>query len=194
MTIVQLFCEDRAHEEFIRAVVERLGEEEGVALIVSVAIARGGHGRVLDELNVQQRTQIALGPTPDILVVAIDANCKGQNEARREVEDRINANIFPNHVLAIPDPHIERWYLADPGALRRSLGAVVQRETRKCERDLYKRKLVESLRGAGHPVVFGGSEFAREIIGEMDFYRAARNESSLRRFLEALRSALRRVT
>jgi hypothetical protein len=191
---VDLFCEDRAHEEFLQAVMERVGRERGVGLDIRVAVARGGHGRVLEELKLHQRARAAMGPTSDILVAAIDANCKDHVEARNEILRHIDEKLFPLHVLAVPDPHIERWYLADPDALRTALGAVVNRETRKCERHLYKTALVSSLRKAGHPVVLGGAEFAREIVEAMDLYKAGRNERPFKHFLDSLRESMSRLT
>ncbi len=49
---VDLFAEDRAHEEFLRALIQRLAREETCELWnLRVRSARGGHGRALDELS-----------------------------------------------------------------------------------------------------------------------------------------------
>ncbi len=37
----------------------------------------------------------------------------------------------------------------------------------------------------------GGAEFAEEIVAEMDFYRAGKNEPSLRHFLETTRGVFK---
>lgn len=134
---------------------------------------------------------MAGGGAPDLLVVAIDANCEGWTKAREEIARRINAEAFPVHALAVPDPHIERWFLADPPALKAAAEAHVTLTRRKCDRDEYKRILVSALRGAGHPVTLGGAEFAREIVAEMDWFRAGKNEPSLKHFLEEVRGAMR---
>ncbi len=76
-------------------------------------------------------------------------------------------------------------------ALKRAADATADLTRRKCDRDEYKRILVNALRSAGHPVMVGGAEFAEEIVTEMDFYRAGKNEPSLRHFIDQARGILR---
>ncbi|MBI5480712.1 MAG: DUF4276 family protein [Deltaproteobacteria bacterium] len=184
---VAIFCEDVAHERFLDALVRRLATEASRTVTIHTASGRGGHGRVISELRAFQR----LETKADVLVVGIDANCSGWNQARHEVDDAIDAARFPSRAIACPDPHVERWYLADPEGLKTALGARATRGRRKCERDLYKRRLGEALRVAGHTVTLGGAEFASEIVDAMDLYRAGKNEPSLRHFLDAVRQALK---
>ena len=47
---VDLFAEDRAHEEFLKAMLARIATEQARKLTVRVRSARGGHPRVLEEL------------------------------------------------------------------------------------------------------------------------------------------------
>jgi len=60
---------------------------------------------------------------PDLLVVAIDSNCRVFNACRSEVEDAVKDAPIPR-ILAIPDPHIERWLLLDSAAFKSALGKV----------------------------------------------------------------------
>lgn len=191
---VDAFVEDHAHEEFVRAMVRRLSAEESREVDLHFVTARGGHGRVLSELKTYQRARRTEGLHPDLLVVVVDANCKGHVEARSEIAAVLNPQVFPEHIAATPDPHVERWYLADPASLHNALGASTQLEARKCERDRYKQQLLTALRGAGHPVALGGAEFASEIVQAMDLYRACRNEASLKHLVDELRANLRRMT
>lgn len=191
--VVDLFVEDVAHERFVSALARRVANEEGKAVHVRTGSAKGGHGRVLDELDLYQRARRSEA-RPDILVVAVDANCTRWSGARRGLVERVDASSFPNHVVACPDPHIERWYLSDPPSLHRALGMRTTRRRRKCERNIYKRQLADGLKAAGHPVVLGGAEFAQEIVEGMDLFRASRSEPSLKHFLEDLRAAIRRFS
>ncbi len=188
---IHLFGEDIAHERFISALLERIATEENVEIHISSGNAQGGHGRALAELKTHQRAVVVGGGIPDLLVVAIDANCQPWTKAKAEIVAAVNTESFPAHALAIPDPHVERWYIADPLALRTALETHVTLERRKCEREEYKRVLVSALREAGHPVTLGGAEFAREIVEEMDFFRAGKNEPSLKHFLDQARGAVK---
>ncbi len=130
---------------------------------------------------------------PDILVVCIDTNCKRFTEARDEVAKLVEQVAFARTVIACPNPHVERWYLADPEAFKRVVGKRPSLGQRKCERGYYKNKLTRLVRDAGHLPTLGGIEFASEIVDKMDFYRAGKNERSLKLFIEDFRSAIRTV-
>lgn len=192
--VVDLFVEDRAHEEFIRAMVERLAAEERRGVTVRVRSARGGHGRALTELGLYQRGVRVGGMTaPDLLVVAIDANCKRLAQARKEIEAQIDSALKDRTIIACPDPHIERWYLADPESFARVVGVRPTVGRKKCERDRYKAILSRAIVEAGHPPTLGGIEFAREIVESMDAYRGGKTERTLRDFMQDARNAIRRA-
>ncbi len=188
---VHLFAEDLAHELFLRALLKRIATEERVEIHISTGNARGGHGRALSELKIHQRTILAAAGAPDLLVVAIDANCDRWTKARENIAKIVDSRTFAAHALAIPDPHVERWFLADPPALQVALEASVTLERRKCDRDVYKQVLVSALRSAGHPVTLGGAEFAAEIVAAMDLFRAGKNEPSLRHFVDEVRGFIK---
>jgi hypothetical protein len=137
--IVDVFAEDKAHEEFLRAMLQRLVSEEGGDLSMRMISSRGGHGRALDEFKMYQRAiSRSLGEVPDLVVVAIDANCQRWNQARTAIEQLIDSRYLPSAVIACPDPHIERWYLADPPSFHQVVGASLPEERIKCERERYK--------------------------------------------------------
>ena len=62
---------------------------------------------------------------------------------------------------------------------------------RKCERNHYKRLLADAVRRGDHPPTLGGIEFATELVDAMDLYRAGKDDSSLRTFVDAFRAKLR---
>lgn len=193
-SIVGLFAEDEGHAAFAGALIRRIGREEGRVLEIRLVSGKGGHGRALDEFRLYQRTVIrSVAAEPDLAVVVIDANCKGWNEARREIGAAVESGFRPPVIVASPDPHVERWYLADPESFHEVVGVSVPRERVKCERDRYKNRLREAIRGGGHIPTLGGVEFAAEIVEVMNLYRAGRGEPSLRAFVNDMRDAVRRL-
>ncbi len=94
-------------------------------------------------------------------------------------------------VIACPDPHVERWYLADPESFKEVIGVGPKVSRKKCERDYYKSILQQAILDAGHPPTLGGIEFAREIVENMDFYRARKGERSLNHFLNGAVAQIR---
>ena len=192
--LVDLFAEDHAHQALLEPLIFRLCREEGRDLRLRVRSARGGHPRVLAELVLYQRSLeklAAVEPAPDVVVVAIDANCETHARALRNTEDRLATPLRERAVIACPDPHIERWFLADPAAFARVVGLQPVPGRRKCVRDHCKDLLARAIVDAGHPPTLGGIEFARELAREMDLYLAGEREPSLGRFLSELRGRLR---
>lgn len=191
---VDVFVEDRGHEKLIVPLVRRLAFAEGVRVTLAVRAARGGHGRVLNELALYQRAVnrgIAGMRLPDILVVGKDANCSTFAKARADIHSAVEPEFVARIVVACPDPHVERWYLADPESFKEVVGQRPTVARRKCEHDYYKAALAKTVRDAGHPSTLGGIEFAQELVDAMDLYRASKNERSLKAFLDDLRAVLR---
>lgn len=185
--VVDIFAEDIGQEELLKAFIERLAREEDRVIVPHSRSARGGHGRALDELSLYQRSvQEGVGgmTVPDLLIVAIDTNCLSFNDAKRQVQAKLEAPFDDRTVIACPDPHVERWYLADPESFHGVVGVTPKVGRRKCERDRYKSILSKAILDAGHPPTLGGIEFAREIVEAMDFYRAGKREPSLKHFLD----------
>lgn len=193
---VDLFAEDRAHESLLRALIARIATEEGLQARVRVRSARGGHGRVLTEFRAYQQAAIAglAGGLPQLMVAAIDANCRAFAAAHREVTDALVPDLRSICVPACPDPHIERWFLADPKAFHQVVGVGADMPQAKCERDLYKHILSQAVVKAGHPPTLGGIEFAADLVRAMDLYRAGRACSSLKHFVDELRGRLKRLS
>lgn len=188
---VHLFVEDVGHDRLLRALVRRLAAEQGVTIDLRTRTARGGRAVVLRELRIAQRS--SHGERPDLLLAAIDANCSGWDDARKDVMRELDAGYCPKQVVVCPDPHVERWYLADPLALSAALRVSVTLPAVKCERDVYKQLLLNSLISAGLSVTLGGAEFADEIVEAMDLFRAGKHDASLKHCIEDLRAALKEL-
>ncbi len=188
MADIVLFGEDSAHEAIVGALVGRLS---GVpAFQLAWQSSTGGHGRVVREFVAYARdVDEGRMPCPDVVVVATDANCKGFAERAKAFSP--GESSLPL-VLAIPDPHVERWLLLDSGAFRGVLGRGCDAPDRKCDRDRYKRLLADAIRVAGADPDLGGREFAEEIVQGMDLRHAASVDKSFGRFVSDMRSALRR--
>lgn len=189
---VYLFAEDRAHEQLIRALVTRLSRENGIQSVLRTRAASGGHGRALTEFaRYQNLLERQNQPLPDFLIVAIDGNCTTFARRREEIMRATQPRFAQRIVPACPDPHVERWFLADPDSFHSVVGHRPTIGKSKCARDHYKRLLADSVRKGGHPPLLGGLEFATELVDAMDLYRAGKNDASLKAFLDDLAAKLK---
>ena len=189
MREIALFVEDFAHQQVVGALVRRLADEYRIDVRLEWRSAVRGHGRVVQELERYLRDLARGGERPDLIIVGTDANCRGLNERVREIgSPAAPASI----VLAVPDPHIERWLLLDGAAFRRVFGRGCDAPDRKCSRDLYKQRLIQAIHAAGITPTLGGIEFAKDIVQHMDVERAVRADRSLGHFVGELRSVFRR--
>ncbi len=131
--------------------------------------------------------------TPDLVVVIIDGNCSTSRQKRAEIQQATRPRLLNRLVAGCPNPHVERWFLADPDSFHKVVGyrPAVGRE--KCERQHYKRLLADAIRKGNQPATLGGLEFAAELVEAMNLYRAGRRDSSLRAFVGDLRRRLRGI-
>jgi hypothetical protein len=190
-----LFLEDLAHEWLVRSLVDRMASETGLSVTCRVFNARGGHGKTLSELE-QFLTDLHKGVAtgaPDIVVVAIDANCKGINKRRKEIHEHI-PDVFVNiTVCAIPDPHIERWMLLDSAAFKMALGEGCKAPDKKCDKDRYKMLLANAVQEAGIAPILGGLEHADSIVANMDINATMMADKSFKQFIDDLRVQFNRL-
>ncbi len=191
---VDLFAEDRAHEAFVRALAGRIAREEQVSITMQTRSARGGHPRALGELRSWQtlleKDALPAG-APDLVVVVIDGNCGSSQGKREEIREATHSLLEERVVAGCPDPHVERWFLADPDSFHAVVGYRPVLGSEKCEREYYKKLLVDAIHEAHQPTTLGGIEFAGELVEAMDLFRAGKGDASLRAFVRDLRSGLR---
>lgn len=191
---VGYFLEDYAQRDFITSLVERVARDLGIEVAHDVRNATGGKGRAVSELRSYLRD--ARGgrvQEQPILVVAIDGNCTSFQARRKEIEQTGEQTGYRGTlVCAVPDPHIERWYLADAEGFKSAIEGSRPPElpAHKCERGLYKQALRDAFRDADIIPQLGGAEYAREIVSQMDFFRAGKEDAALKHFLDELRMAL----
>jgi hypothetical protein len=191
MRDVSLFGEDAGHEAVLKALLARMSADYTIQLRVRSLSATGGitrvHHKFESYLNDIANGKLAI---PDLIVVATDGNCKGYVERRHEIQKvaEPHATLRELVVYAIPDPHIERWLLADPAAFRTVLGRGCNLPQHKCQKDFYKQLLVEEVQAANVKPILGGLEYAEDIIAAMNLVHVEMSESSFEKLLKELKA------
>lgn len=195
--IIAVFLEDAGHAEFIGGLIERLLAEEGADGVELLERNRaGGAGATLTSLRGYLRDVGTRDRFAEVIVCAIDGNCTGWRDKVRAVTEIVSRTDYAGRVVcAIPDPHVELWYLADRQAVRRVTGGPAQSSlpAYKCEPDRYKELLrAEFLKVEIDPPA-GGAEYGRDIAEVFDIGRATRDFESFDSFIRDLRGAIREV-
>jgi hypothetical protein len=156
--------------------------------------ATGGRGKALDELRRFLRDVRRERERPfALLVVAIDGDCRGYRERRDEIRAIVKQSGYLGPVIcAVPDPHIERWYLADPRGLQQVLeaGNAPEVPTYKCERGRYKQALRDAIRQTGVVAPLGGLEYGPDVAEVLDLYTVGKADAGFKHFLDELRAEL----
>ncbi len=194
---VAFFLEDSAQEAIIPPLFRRLAREEGLPLhqlTVQVLSARGGGSLSAFQkfLNdARQRGHL----NADLLIVGADANCKGFTARRDVVLKAAAKSPYPEIVTAIPDPHVERWYLLDQTALSQAAGTAIATSppAYKCEKNHYKQLLKQAFLSTGIAPPLGGLEYGPVIAQRMDLYSAAKQDHGLNDYIENARAWLKRA-
>jgi hypothetical protein len=190
MPEVTLFCEDSFHEKFVGALLQRLQEEQRVALNARFLSSQGGlprmHWEFRDFLRDLAREHAS---PPDAVIAVVDANCQGYNERKTSMDSVVTRYPQFQQLVsyAIPDAHIERWMLVDSRAFRSVFGRGCTLPALKCAKGEYKRLLREEIRQSGIEAPLGGEEFAEDIVRAMDLAQVEVREASFGLFLKTLK-------
>ncbi|MBI2913688.1 MAG: hypothetical protein HYY03_07185 [Chloroflexi bacterium] len=192
-----LFLEDIGQMRFVNSLIKRVATEHSPPLDVEAVTrnATGGKARVVAELRRYLRDLILGEDVPDILVIAVDCDCQSRTRLARALTQLVNeASVASCLVLGLPEPHVERWYLADQAAIQRVTRApgMPALPPPRCRKDLFKRALSDAFAAGGLYPPLGGIEYAEEIVREMDLAVAAASDSSLNAFVGGLRSCFQR--
>ena len=191
------FLEDIGQEHFLKALVNRVAREKGLPsgrLRHEVRNATGGRGKVMGELRSflrdvsREREQLFA-----LLVVAIDGDCRSYQGRRNEIRAVVDQSGYPGTVVcAVPNPHIERWYLADPRGLQQVLevSSIPVVPLYKCERGRYKQALRDAIRQTGIIAPLGGLEYGPDIAEVLDLYTVGKVDAGFKHFLDGLRAEL----
>jgi hypothetical protein len=191
MRDIALFGEDVGHEFSLSALITRFAVQHDVTMQLKTISSRGGITKVHHEFD-QYLSDIQRGRIvrPDLIVVATDSNCIGYAPRRHQIEKvaEKHPGLTESVAYAIPDPHIERWLLADPEAFRDVVGKGCTLPKLKCNKDEYKNLLYQSVRDAGVRPVFGGLEYAEEIMKTANLARIEKSEPSFERTTKQIKS------
>jgi hypothetical protein len=190
MREIALFVEDFGHEEFLKALLQRIADKYGIKLDIKPYSVRRGYGKVITELKKYlrdlRRDKVKL---LDLILVATDANCKGLNDRQREVDAVIKDFAISIPIIyAIPDPHIERWLLIDSAAFKEVFGKGCRAPDQKCEKKRYKQLLLNAIREVGIMPPLGGLEYSSDIVNAMDLKRVEQIDESLGKLLKDLKA------
>ncbi|GIL05455.1 MAG: hypothetical protein BroJett031_19750 [Betaproteobacteria bacterium] len=194
MAELMLIAEDDAQERLVGALVQRIVREEGHPVALRVRSNFGGLPMVLKELrSFARQVERGLIDPPDLVVVALDANCHGAESRRQSIDEQAGEALRDRLIRAVPDPHIERWYLLDGAAFKTVLGQGCGAPDLKCEKDRYKRLLNDAIRAAGVEPLLGGVEYAEDLAANIDLRRAGRSDAAFEAFVSEMRASARRL-
>lgn len=191
------FLEDRGHEVLLKAFVARMALSKGYRAREWVDDVRAATGsKSIQAYRAFLKDTCRAGVFPfDILIVASDGNCKGYLEKKQQLQryaEKARCPALDRLVFAIPDPHIERWYLADSHAFSRAIGAggLPALPAYKCKKGIYKKAMRDAVVNSEVVTQFGGYEYGEKIVKEMDLYQAGNTDPSLKHFLDELSALL----
>jgi hypothetical protein len=197
---VLYFLEDRAQENFIKSLVQRVAGDVGIPgkrLTHDIRSARGG-SKIINELKKFVRNYLKYDMSGfNLVILAVDGNCKGYRERKRELEEFTNEvpGITDRVVFAVPDPHIERWYMLDQKAFKNAVGIDKSPDlpAYKCQRDYYKRLIYQVLHDARVNTLLGGVEYAERIVENIeDLELLGQRDPSFKFFVQELKRVLKR--
>ncbi len=186
MRNISLFVEDAVHEDFLVALIQRVANAYNIEIRIKVSSVRGGHEAVITELSqYQQDLQHDAEDLPDIIIVGTDSNSKGFLQREKEINQSISS-LADRVISMTPQPHIERWLLLDSEAFKKVFGNDCSVPKRKCDRERYKRLLLQAIRDAGVIPLLGGTEYTSDLVNAMDLQHLEHSDRSFRRFFRAL--------
>ncbi len=193
MLDLALIVEDVAQEKFVGRLAARICRECGFAVNISILSARLGFPKVLGRVEDALAEWVTgQAPLPHGVIIAADSNCQGVARRRNQILKRAEA-LREQLILAVPNPHVERWFLIDSHAFKEVLGRGCMAPDEKCDKDRYKRLLAQAVRDAGIDPLIGGIEYAEDLADALDLDRAEANDESLGSFIRDLRAFVHRV-
>lgn len=193
---VAFFLEDVGQEAIIPPIFKRVAVEEGIGpeeLECRILHSRGG-GSLSAYTKFLKDAKKSRHAGANLLVVGSDGNCKGFATRRDQILQKAIGSPFAEVIAAVPDPHVERWYLLDIPALESAADVHITLPPvpQKCEKDFYKHLLRRAFDGTEVIPPLGGIEYGERIADGMDLYNAGKQDHGLGDFVEKSRAWLRR--
>ncbi len=198
------YLEDRAHWSLISSLVKRITEELGIERKVVEDVRSPNPARLRERNAIKERFRDLVGDIRkglirfDIFIVVVDGNREGVQK-RRDDFTRIlrgktgGEEALSKLVFAIPDPHIEKWYMMDRDAFRTATGAdaPAQHLISNALKLDYKLMLKKAFIDSGIHAIGGGVEYAEDIITAIsDINKFKDLEQSCSSFVTDLREKL----
>jgi hypothetical protein len=193
---VAFFLEDIGQEAIIPPIFKRVASEEGIGpecLECRVLHSRGG-GSLSAYTKFLKDARKSRHASANLLIVGSDGNCKGFATRRDQILRKAEGSPFTEVIAAVPDPHVERWYLLDIPTLENAAGVHITLPPvpEKCEKNFYKHLLRQAFDGTEVTPPLGGIEYGERIAVEMNLYNAGKQDHGLGDFVEKSRAWLRR--
>lgn len=194
------FLEDIMQEGFIKALVNKIAQDLSIpadSLNHDVRSGRGGSTVIPEFKKFMEDTMKTSSSGVDLLIVAIDGNCKGHRGRVRQLEKCIKQDhpLRDKVVYAVPDPHIERWYIMDQQAFKGGVGVhkAPDMPPYKCKKDYYKNLLRQTLAESDIASYLGGDEYAENIVHRITSLDSLfSQDAGFQEFVEGLRQFFRR--
>jgi hypothetical protein len=194
------FLEDRAQENFVKYLVQKIASEVGISskrLMHDIRSARGGSIIINEFKKFVKSCLEGYSSEFDLVIVAVDGNCKGYQERKKELEKYLESMpvLEDRVVFAIPDPHIERWYMLDQKAFRDGVGIDKSPglPTYKCQKDYYKKLIYQVLHESKVNSLLGGIEYAERIIANLeDLELLGQRDPAFKFFVNELKRILKK--
>jgi hypothetical protein len=194
---IAYFLEDIGQEAIIPPLVKRLIREAGKpaeGFDHRTLNARGGGSiSAYKRFLVDAKRRMHL--PADLLIVGSDGNCQGFAKRRDEIIAEAADPPYPIVVTAVPDPHIERWYLLDISALSEAAGItkIPTLPPHKCDKDFYKRLLRSAFNESSIIPPLGGTEYGPLVADKIDLYAAGKADHGLAEFVKAVKDWLKQL-
>lgn len=192
---IALICEDYAQESLLDPLIKRIVREHDCLPSVSLLSGRGGAPKVKIATEILPNRMCSDNwPRPDLIVIGHDSNCNGHTQTINTVKDWLTPELAEMTVFACPDPHIERWYIAEQDTFTKVIGCQrLHVPVDKCDRHYYKKLLRDAVRDAGKITTNDGIEFGPDIARDVDLYKLDRLDPSFSDFHDQLKSQLKRL-
>jgi len=190
--VIDVFCEDSGHETFLRNLIKVLANTVSIPNPeLHIHSARGGHGRAINSLKAWQRAvRDGHQPHGDALLVMIDANSSGWRPMLRQIQEAVDSSLYPDVIIACPDPHVEVWCTADPVAFQSLFSVAVPPPPSRSGRLVYKQWLSDALENAGVLVLTDPMAICLDLLPVMDMVKACRNDDALNHLVSEIRAWL----
>lgn len=198
--VILYFVEDPAQESFISTLISRIAEGEGTSshqISLSGWAAQDGSRAILEFEQFVRASGSGLWGCADIFVVGFDGNKLGVNERRKQlsaITEPLDLALKDRIVFAIPDPHIERWYLEDQRAFNCVFGpgSAPTMPPYRSSKDYYKQIAHSAISSAGHDSLLGVSPYGEDLALAVDLNVLSRDRG-FELFLRDLRAAFKQL-